>query len=157
MAFCSFKPKYKHPGHVNKAREHKACILQRTTKDDGADEFDPEFSMQCPSPLAQHWYNGAEGEMRLHSARNERQRTPAQGAGGVTAAAGDAPVQPRRIVIEGEDSEDRTPIQRSKVWDTVKILEEGTGTRIVKGQEVSERYKKIRKGDPAFHDHLGHS
>ena len=122
-------PKYKHPGLGNKAKEHKACILQRITKDDGVDAFDPEFSMQYPNPFSQHWYNGAEGETRLRAARNEKQRTHAPGAEGSYGAAGDGAVEPRRIVVEGEDREDRAPIQRSKAWDMVKIVEEGSGSR----------------------------
>ena len=66
----------------SKAREHKACIVQRTTKDDGEDEFEPEFSMQYPNPFSQHWYNRAEVETRLHAARHEKQRTQAQGEEG---------------------------------------------------------------------------
>jgi hypothetical protein len=99
--------------------------------------------MQYPNPFSQHWYNGAEGEMRLHAARNEKQQTQAQGEGGSSGASGDGAGPSRRIVIEGGEIEDRTPIQRSKAWDMVKILEEGTGSRPVRGQATSGKYRKI--------------
>jgi hypothetical protein len=50
--FCSYQHKYKHPEHGSKAKEHKACIMQRITKDDGADEFDAEFSISYPHPFS---------------------------------------------------------------------------------------------------------
>jgi hypothetical protein len=112
--------------------------------DDGQDEFDAEFAMQYPHPFTQHWYNGQEGDTRLHAARDEKQQTQAQGAGGTSGAGGAGAVQPRRIVQEGaEDSEGQTPIQRSKVWEMVSILEEGQESRPVKGIAKLGRYKKI--------------
>jgi hypothetical protein len=148
--FCSFEPKYKHPGLGSKAKEHRACILQRITKDDGEEDFDPEFSMQYPQPFTQHWYNGEEGEKRLHAARDGKKRTQTQGAGGGSEAAGadgSGAERPRRIIQEdgpGGDSEDRTPNQRSKAWDMVRVIEEGKGPRVVRGTSTVERYRKIQ-------------
>jgi hypothetical protein len=71
--FCSFDPKFKHPDHEAKGKPHKVCILQRTTKDDGVDGFDAEFSMAYHNPFTHHWYNGEEGQNRLLVARNELQ------------------------------------------------------------------------------------
>jgi len=86
--FCSYQHKYKHPEHGSKAKEHKACIMQRITKDDGADEFDAEFSISYPHPFSVYWYNGPEGDARLLSARDARKRAQDQDAGGASGSAG---------------------------------------------------------------------
>jgi hypothetical protein len=64
-----------------------------------------------------------------------------QDAGGVSGSAGAraGAEQLGRVVLEGEDCEDHTPSQRSKVWEMVKIIDEGSGTRLVKD-----------KADPVF-------
>jgi len=51
--FCSFDPKFRHPDHGKLGKPHKACILQRTTKDDGVDVFDAEFSLAYPHPFTE--------------------------------------------------------------------------------------------------------
>jgi len=116
--FYSFNSKYKHPDLGSRAKEHKACILQRNTTDDGVHDLDPEFSIQYPHPFTQYWYNGEEGEKRLHAARNDMAaRTQAQRAGGGSgASAAVGAVQLRTIDPEVGESEDRAPLQRSNCY-----------------------------------------
>ncbi len=71
FVFCSFNPKYK-DSTVSRSKEHKVCMMQRTTKDEGASDFNPPFALPYPAPFTKYWYLGPVGQERLRALKDSR-------------------------------------------------------------------------------------
>lgn len=139
-SFFSLNPKYKDPSLGPRAKEHKVCILARISIESWEDASElGDFAMGFPQPFVKFWYLGSEGEERLKAAKQtqEARLSLASGQGGAGSSVGGEDGGPRRIIFTDAPGDvSKAPVQRSKVWDCVRITASGKSMKADKKGDV---------------------
>jgi hypothetical protein len=116
-------------------------MMQRTTKDEGASDFNPPFALPYPAPFTKYWYLGPVGQERLRALKDSRAQQQNSDKGSLDGAQADVRAgRERQVIIPDEEEEEEGVFKRSKAWNYVKVT--GQGTAMHNG--VMKAYKDIQ-------------